>query len=129
MDISLFLAKVFGVYLMVTSVAVTLRRKELVPAIEQLFDNRPLVYIMSVFALVVGILLVVSHNVWVAGWPVVLTILAWLVFLESIAYLFLPFEVLARWARWFNTPAWYLAGGAVSFVLGVFLAGKGFQLF
>ncbi len=71
MDISLFLAKVFGVYLMVASIAVTLRRKELVPAIEQLFDNRPLVLIMSIFALVVGILLVVSHNVWVAGWPVV----------------------------------------------------------
>ena len=124
MDISLFLAKVFGVYLMVTSVAVTLRRKELVPAIEQLFDNRPLVFIMSIFAFVVGLLLVVSHNVWVAGWPVVLTILAWLVFL----YLFLPFEVLARWARWFNTPAWYLAGGAGGFATGVFLAGKGFQL-
>ena len=128
MDISLFLAKVFGVYLIVTGVAVPLRRKELVPAVEQLFDNRPLVYIMSVFALVVGILLVVSHNVWVAGWPVVLTIFAWLVFLESIAYLLLPFEVLARWARWFNTPAWYVAGGAGAVILGVFLAGKGFQL-
>ena len=128
MDISLFLAKVFGVYLMVTGVAVPLRRKELMPAIEQLFDNRPLVYIMSVFAFVVGLLLVVSHNVWVAGWPVVLTILAWLVFLEAIAYLLLPFEVLARLARWFNTPAWYVAGGAGAVVLGVFLAGKGFQL-
>ncbi len=128
MDISLFLAKVFGVYLIVTSIAVTLRRQEVVPAIEQLFDNRPLVFIMSVFAFVVGLLLVVSHNVWVAGWPVVLTILAWLVFLESMAYLLLPFEVLARWARWFNRPAWYVAGGAGGFVLGVFLAAKGFQL-
>ena len=128
MDLSLFLAKVFGLYLMVTGVAVPLRRKELVPAIDQLFDNRSQVYIMSVFALVVGILLVVSHNIWVAGWPVVLTILAWLVFLESIAYLLLPFAVLARLARWFNTEAWYLAGGAVSIVLGAFLAGKGFQL-
>ncbi len=128
MDISLFLAKVFGVYLIVTGITVPLRRKELVPAVEQLFDNRPLVYIMSVFALVVGILLVVSHNVWVASWPVVLTILAWLVFLESIAYLLLPFEVLARWARWFNTPAWYVAGGAGAVILGVFLAVKGFQL-
>ncbi len=129
MDTSIFLAKVFGVYLIVTGVAVPLRRKELLPAIAQLFDNRPLVYIMGVFAFVVGLLLVVSHNVWVAGWPVVLTILAWLVFLEAIAYLLLPFEVLARLARWFNTPAWYVGGGAVSFLLGVFLAGKGFQLF
>ncbi len=128
MDISLFLAKVFGVYLIVTGVAVPLRRKELIPAIEQLFDNRPLVYILSVFAFVVGLLAVVSHNVWVAGWPVVLTILAWLIFLEAIAYLLLPFEVLARFARWFNTPAWHVGGGAGAFVLGVFLAGKGFQL-
>ncbi len=128
MDISLFLAKVFGVYFIVTGVAVPLRRKELIPAIEQLFDDRPLVYIMSVFAFVVGLLAVVSHNVWVAGWPVVLTILAWLIFLEAIAYLLLPFEVLARWARWFNTPAWYVGGSAGSFALGVFLAGKGFQL-
>ena len=57
------------------------------------------------------------------------TSLASIDFSEALAYLLLPFEVLARLIRWFNTPAYCVVGGVVSFVFGVFLAGKGFQVF
>ncbi len=128
MEMSIFLAKVFGIYLIAMGVVAPLRHKDLIPAIEQLAGDRALVYIMSIFVFILGVVLVLSHNVWVADWPVIITSLAWLVFLEALVYLLLPFDVVARLFRWFNRPGWYMGGGAASLLLGIYLAGKGFQL-
>lgn len=135
METSLFLAKVFGLYLIVMGLVAPLRRKDLMAMVEQLFENRPLIFILSFVGFVIGLLLVVSHNVWLAGWPVVVTILAWLVLLKALVYLLLPFETLERLIRRFglirrlNREPWFTVAGVISLLLGVFLAGKGFQIF
>ncbi len=129
METSLFLAKVFGLYFVGTGLVAWVRRKDLMAMVEQLIENRPLIFSLSFVGFVIGLLLVVSHNVWIAGWPVVVTILAWLVLIESLVYLLLPFETLGRLMRWFNREAWFTIGGVTAVLLGVFLAGKGFQIF
>lgn len=128
MDRSIFLAQAFGLYLIVMGLVSLLRRGDLMAAVEQLAENRALVSIVSIFALILGLLVVLAHNLWVAGWPVLVTILGWLVLLKALAYLLLPFEAMAPLVRRFNTPAWHLGGGAASLLLGLFLAGKGFGL-
>jgi uncharacterized membrane protein HdeD (DUF308 family) len=67
METTLFLAKVFGLYLLVMGLLMPLRRKELSAMIEALADNRPLVFLVGVLVLILGLVLVVSHNVWIAG--------------------------------------------------------------
>ena len=129
METTLFLAKVFGLYLLAMGLLMALRRKELSATVEALADNRPLVFLVGVLVLILGLALVVSHNVWIAGWPLVVTVLSWLVLTKALAYLLLPFEVTARLVRWLNRPAWFVMGGALWAALGLFLAGKGFGLF
>jgi len=129
METSLFLAKVIGLYFLVIGLHMALRRKELRIMFETFVENRPLTYLTSVFALILGLLLVVSHNVWIAGWPIIITLLSWLVLIKAIAYLLLPFDALARAVKVFNRPAWFTAGGAITAGFGLFLAGKGFQIF
>ncbi len=129
METTLFLAKVFGLYLLAMGLLMALRRKELSATVEALADNRPLVFLVGVLVLILGLVLVVSHNVWIAGWPLVVTVLSWLVLTKALAYLLLPFEVTARLVRWLNRPAWFVMGGALWAALGFFLAGKGFGLF
>ena len=98
------------------------------PLFQAFADNRPLTYLASVFVLILGLLLVVAHNVWVAGWPVIVTLLSWLVLIKAVAYLLLPQEAVARAVTAFDRPAWFILGGAVTAGLGLFLAGKGFQV-
>ncbi len=129
METTLFLAKVFGLYLLAMGLLMALRRKDLSATVEALADNRPLVFLVGVLVLILGLVLVVSHNVWIAGWPLVVTVLSWLVLTKALAYLLLPFEVTARLVRWLNRPAWFVMGGALWAALGFFLAGKGFGLF
>ncbi len=129
METTLFLAKVMGLYLLVIGLHMPFRRKEITRLIEDFVENRPLVYITSIFALILGLLLVVSHNVWVAGWPVIITLLSWMVLIKAVVYLMTPFDVLSRLVAWANRPAWFTLGGPLWVALGVFLAGKGFQVF
>ena len=128
MTLSFFLAKVFGIYLIVTGVVALLRGKELKPAIDALADSRALVFLTSVFAVILGLLLVIAHSIWI-GWPIVITILGWLVLLKALAALLLPFDMTTGLIRRCNTPTWYTVGGLASVLLGIFLAGKGFALF
>ena len=129
METTLFLAKVIGLYFLVIGLHMALRGKELRLMFEAFAENRPLTYLTSVFALILGLLLVVSHNVWVAGWPVIVTLLSWLVLIKAIAYLLLPFSAMAGVVKAFNRPAWFTTGGAITAGFGVFLAAKGFQIF
>jgi len=129
MATTLFLARVFGLYLLIIGLLAPLRRKELSRTIEAFAENRPLIFLVGVLVLILGLVLVISHNVWVAGWPVIVTVLSWLVLVKALAYLFLPFEVTSRLVRRFNRPAWFTLGGALWAALGLFLAGKGFQIF
>ncbi len=128
METSLYLAKVIGLYLLVIGLHMLVRRKEIGLLIEELVENRPLIYITSIFALILGLLLVVSHNVWVAGWPLIITLLSWMVLIKAIVYLVTPFDVLARLVAWANRPAWFTLGGPLWAALGLFLAAKGFQV-
>lgn len=129
METTLFLAKVFGLYLIAMAVVLACRRKALGLMVEGFAGNPALAYFASVVALVLGLVLVVSHNVWLAGWPLVITILSWVVLLKALAFLLLPFDAMARVMRWFNRPAWFAINGVILAALGLFLAGKGFQLF
>ena len=129
METTLFLAKVFGGYFLVVGLSMALRRKELSLLFEAFAEDRPLTYLASVFALILGLLLVASHNVWTGGWPLLITLLSWLVLIKAIAYLLLPFDAMARVVKVFNRPAWFAVGGAITAGLGLFLAGKGFQIF
>ena len=129
MAATLFLAKIMGLYFLVVGLHMVLRGRELRGLFEAFAENRPLTYLTSVFVLILGLLLVVSHNVWVAGWPVIVTLLSWLVLIKAIAYLLLPFDAMARVVKAFNRPAWFTLGGALTAAVGLFLAAKGFGVF
>lgn len=128
MEPTLFLAKVFGLYFLVVGLSMALRRKELGPLFAAFAEDRPLVYLTSVVALILGLLLVVSHNVWTGGWPLLVTLLSWLVVIKAALYLLLPHDAVARLVELVNRPAWFTGGGAITVGLGLFLAGKGFQV-
>jgi len=128
MEPTLFLAKVFGVYFVVTGLSMALRRKELSTLFAAFAEDRPLLYLTSVVALILGLVLVASHNVWTGGWPLVITLLSWLMLVKATLYLLLPFDWTARLIALVNRPAWFALGGPIAAGLGLILAGKGFQV-
>lgn len=53
-------------------------------------DNPALTYITSLIMIVAGFALVTFHNVWVAGWPVIITVLGYALLIKAIWLLLFP---------------------------------------
>ena len=56
----------------------------------EFLGNHALVCLTGMINLVIGLLIVVSHNIWVAEWPVVVTIVGWVVLLQALMRIFFP---------------------------------------
>ena len=56
-------------------------------------SHAPLVYLNGTLLFVAGLSVVRVHNVWTRGWPVLVTVVGWLVMLLGLARMFAPVSV------------------------------------
>lgn len=124
MEFSLFLAKVFGLYFVAVITAIFLRRKEL-PEIAEAFVNDKLHMLTSgSFIMLLGLAVVISHNVWELSFRGAITLIGWLTLLKGGMRLFAP-HVAEAAVKKINMPL-YWALLAFFFVFGLWLAYIGF---
>ena len=125
MEHSIFLAKVIGLYLLIVPAAVFLKRKQFAELANEFVTNLALVFLSGLIALVLGLLIVVSHNVWTADWRAVITFMGWLTLAKGVVRIFFP-EKLATLAIDPSSAKWTLAG-IVLLGLGTYLTYVGFS--
>ena len=85
MELSVFLAKVLGLYLVIVAPAALLNRRHFPRLIKEFSDSLAMVVLSGFVALVLGLLLVVSHNVWTTDWRVIITLLGWLTLIKVLS--------------------------------------------
>ncbi|MFN3234182.1 MAG: hypothetical protein ACE365_02055 [Gammaproteobacteria bacterium] len=125
MDVSLFLAKVFSLYLCIFGLAMLGNHDRFVKDIDHILENRAVMFLSAITVLILGILLVISHNVWVAGWPVIVTILSWMTFTKGALMLLMPsFEIKRR--HLLKQSSVFYSIAIIYLVIGVYLGYVGF---
>lgn len=118
---TLFLAAIMGWYLVIISLFLLVRQDFAKTAASNVLANRGLYLVLAIFTFILGLIMVLTHNFWVWGWPVVVTILAWLVLISGILRLFFP-DAAVRWGSAFLARPHGLRIAAVVFLLiGLFL--------
>jgi hypothetical protein len=90
MEISIFLAKVIGLVCVISAAAVISRYRKNMAIEKDAVANLALAMLAGYAILILGVLIVVSHNVWVWDWRVVITIFGWLILLKGVGRLFFP---------------------------------------
>lgn len=96
MTTTLLLAKAFGIYLLILSIAMMWHKDRFLAALHDMVNSPSVSLISAIFTMIIGILLILSHNVWVSSWPVVITVLCWAVFIKgTIRVLFPAFDKMA----------------------------------
>ena len=97
MDISIFLAQLLGLYFVIAGVGMLVRPKAL-PALIEALGTPQSIYPTGFIALMVGIPLILIHNIWDGSWRVIITIMAWLALLKGVARVFFP-DTVVNWAE------------------------------
>jgi hypothetical protein len=83
--------------------------------------------ISASYGLMLGIFLVVIHNIWVWQPRLVVTLVCWFIFLKSLLWLAFPSGMLAMTKRTAAGPGYYISAIFMGLV-GIFLLTKGFYL-
>lgn len=90
MDTALLVAKLVGpIYLLVFLTVLT--QPKFLPDMCKDFGKSPsAMYMGSLMALIIGLLIVNYHNVWVKDWTVLVTIIGWLALLKGVVIMLAP---------------------------------------
>lgn len=125
METSIFLAKVIGLSGAISTLAVLIRYKTLLEMEEHAAKNPVLTYFSGFLFLVVGVLIVISHQVWTWDWRVVITIIGWLVLTKGIIRIFFP-ETVRRLIEKKRNNHWFLVAEVVVLISSLYLIYQGF---
>ena len=127
MDVSKFLSKVLGLYLIIVSIMMITNMQQFTANVTSLINNNAAMFLTGFVTLILGLLMVVSHNVWQWNWRVIITLFSWIVLLKGLSLLLYP-QFIDKTTVLFvkNADAAYIAG-AFDFVLGVVLCNFGFK--
>jgi hypothetical protein len=115
---SIFLAKLIGPVLLAMSAGMIFNAKAYRPVLEEIVRNRALVVVFGLMTMSAGLAVVLTHNVWVAGWPVLITIVAWLTMISGAFRLLAPQDAIKFGRRMYEQPNGIFIGAAIWAVIG-----------
>ncbi len=122
--LSNYLAEIWGITIVVISLAMLIKENYLRRALSLMEDDAYL-FFGGVANFVIGIAMVLAHNVWVKDWQVIVTILGWIALLKALAMLFLP-ETTKNFARNMQSKNWLSTALVITVFIGLIITYFGF---
>lgn len=95
MDMSIFLAKFWGWYLIIIFVILTFNPKRIKQIFADLRNERFLIIVSSI-AIIIGLLNILVHNIWEPNWKLIITLIGWFSLLEGVALFTFPKRTVKR---------------------------------
>ncbi|HJN62886.1 MAG TPA: hypothetical protein QGH03_01485 [Candidatus Paceibacterota bacterium] len=125
METSIFLARIFGVYMLIVSLVV-LKNKKRQELINELSKHEDLRFVMGPFTLIFGLVLVNIHNIWGEGYKTVITIVSWIVLIKGVLVVWLDEKNYRKLMDKISKPNLLTAIGVINLILGLYFTYIGF---
>lgn len=127
MDTSIFLAQLMGPVLFIAAIALMLRPSIVKDFLRAGQDNRAGIFFMGIVGIVLGLAIVLSHNVWDGTWRTTITIIGWIAIIKGTGRLLAPEWGFAAAQKFASNKALMKIVVAVLFVVGLYLSYRGFM--
>lgn len=89
MDISIFLAKFWGWYLIIFFLILSFNPKRIKQIFADLKDEKFLI-ITAFIAIIIGLLNILFHNIWELSWKLIITLIGWMSLFIGLALFIFP---------------------------------------
>ena len=126
MQTSIFLAKLIGPLALALGLGALFNREAVRAILDEFIRNRAVLFLAGLITLPAGLAIVLTHNVWVADWPVIITIVGWLTAFSGAIRLVAPEGAINYGRRAYERPGGPLFGATVWLALGVVLTFFGY---
>ena len=125
---TIFLSRLLGLYCLLIGVTMALNREAWVIKVNSFIHEPGSVMIAAVFALAVGLAMVLTHNIWSGGaLPVAVTLIGWASLIKAIFLLWLPPAAVEGYMNALHYQDLYYVYVGVTLLLGVYLTYGGFR--
>jgi len=125
MDVSIFLAKFWGWYLIIFFLVLSFNPSRIRQIFEDLKDQK-FVILAAFMAIIVGLLNILFHNTWESDWTIIITIIGWVALCEGLLLFSFP-NVVAKWLEFIHIKLVQVIY-MLLFLVGIFLLNMGYQL-
>ncbi len=116
---TLFLSTVLGWFMVLMSLLMVFHTEHLKRVMSDVIKHPGLFFVVAMVTTILGLLMVLSHPVWVRGWPVVITLLSWLILLSGLLRLFF-YDFTSQMAKSFlSHPLRMKITGIILFIIGL----------
>lgn len=126
MKTSIFIARIFGLCYLIIGAGFVFNRKVFKQIMDDFGKNAALVFCSGLFTLVVGVVIILIHNVWVANWTVIITIIGWLAFIKGVGMIVFPNTVSKFTQAYQKNEGLLIVHSIGALILGVVLTFFGF---
>lgn len=123
---TLFISRILGPCMLVIGAGIMFNRQAYQKVMEDYCKNAALVFFGGVAALVIGLVIVLSHNVWEASWRVIVTLYGWGGIVKGIWLTVLPETVPKFMQAYSKNKALLAAHSLLVIVLGACLTALGY---
>lgn len=127
MEISVFIARIFGLCYLVLGTGLLANRKAFHRIMEDFSKNAALVFFSGLFALIVGVVIVLTHNIWVANWTVLVTIIGWGGLIKGVWMLVFPDSVSGFMKAYLENENLVVVHSIAALIFGIVLSFFGFS--
>ncbi len=125
MCLSYFFAQVLGCYLFLICLAMLVHQVRFKRLVHELASDTGMIIFSGACTLAVGLILVISHNIWVAMWPVLITLIGWFMIFHGLFRVFWP-EHFSKLIKDMATKNGFLIWTWVWLIIGLYLIWVGF---
>lgn len=125
MDISIFLAKFWGWYLIIFFFILSYNPTR----IKQIFKylkNQRFTILVAFIAIMIGLLNILLHNVWDFSWRLIITLIGWIALGKGLLLFTFPVHA-SKWIDYANVRLVQVIY-VLLFILGLYLLNAGYQL-
>src|SRR5262245_28025863 len=117
MQTSVFLARLIGPVLVLVGISMLIDPASYVSMAAEFMKSPALLYLGAALGLLGGMALILTHNLWVADWRIIITLLGWVTLVDSISWLLFPRKVAAFWSPLLEVSGFPLIAGLVVVLL------------
>ncbi|OGX18577.1 MAG: hypothetical protein A3K83_00330 [Omnitrophica WOR_2 bacterium RBG_13_44_8b] len=126
MDNSILLAKFIGPFIIIIGIGILFNTKIFLRIGEDFFKNSALVYISGIVTFLMGMAIVLFHNIWVADWRVIITLFGWSTLIKGAWLIILPGTLAKVSQIYLKNIKFLVVPWIIMIALGILLTVKGY---
>lgn len=125
MFLSIIFAQIIGIYLVLVSIGTLLHQQRYRKVSQEFLGTQSLIAITENLSLLLGLIILVFHHVWVLYWPILITIIGWILVIRGIIAIFLP-ALFMRYSKYLLDRKGFIFMAWLCLVVGIILTWIGF---